>query len=287
MAALHPQLRQDHWGRIPFRLCPQGISSPEALYQHTVPITQDGFTRPGRCKGRYSYSRRYNMNFFHWGDNTLRVMAGISDKIIRMLYLNTFIPPGSNAHSYRFFTPAPRDIVVDAGAFEGFYTWHALNCGAQVMAFEPLPPAQDMLALNFGDRIALFPALGAHDGATTLHSNREGSALHGAMDGHGGQIEVEVRTLDSVMNGGRVDLIKMDIEGSELDALRGASTTIKTFKPKLMVETYHRYRDAFDIYRFLLSLRPDYNILLWGNWVGNLIRKEVSTPVKPYTLVAW
>lgn len=56
----------------------------------------------------------------------------------------------------------------------------------------------------------------------------------------------------------RVDFIKMDIEGSELKALRGATRTIKEFGPKLAIAVYHKDEDLFTIPHFLKSIRPDY-----------------------------
>lgn len=50
----------------------------------------------------------------------------------------------------------------------------------------------------------------------------------------------------------------MDIEGAELDTLRGAAQTIKKYKPKLAICIYHRVLDFYEIPMFLKSLVPDY-----------------------------
>jgi hypothetical protein len=52
---------------------------------------------------------------------------------------------------------------------------------------------------------------------------------------------VPVRTLDAFIEGEgitNVDFIKMDIEGGELDALRGAERTLSTLRPRLLFEAY-------------------------------------------------
>lgn len=60
----------------------------------------------------------------------------------------------------------------------------------------------------------------------------------------------------------KISFIKMDIEGSELDAIKGAENTIKAHKPKLYVCAYHRNEDLFSIPLAIKAIRPDYKIYL-------------------------
>ena len=62
-----------------------------------------------------------------------------------------------------------------------------------------------------------------------------------------------------------VDFIKMDIEGAELSALKGAVETIKRFKPKLAICVYHKGKDIFEIPEYLISIVPEYNFYLKHN----------------------
>ena len=57
-----------------------------------------------------------------------------------------------------------------------------------------------------------------------------------------------------------VDLIKMDIEGSEINALKGAIKTIKKFKPNLIISAYHSPYQLVEILAFLLKLNMNYYI---------------------------
>lgn len=66
------------------------------------------------------------------------------------------------------------------------------------------------------------------------------------------------------MGGGAtpITFIKMDIEGSELEALKGAKETIKQFKPKLAICVYHKKEDLLEIPQYILSLNPGYKLFL-------------------------
>jgi len=55
-------------------------------------------------------------------------------------------------------------------------------------------------------------------------------------------------------------LIKMDIEGAEIEALLGAKKTIKKHKPKLAISSYHRSTDLWEIPLIIKSINKDYKI---------------------------
>jgi hypothetical protein len=69
---------------------------------------------------------------------------------------------------------------------------------------------------------------------------------------------VKIDTLVEQLGLERVDFIKMDIEGAEVDALLGAKETISQFKPKLAICTYHRPTDPIEIRKILLKYNPNY-----------------------------
>jgi len=79
-----------------------------------------------------------------------------------------------------------------------------------------------------------------------------------------GSISVEARRLDDVLAGKPVTLIKMDIEGAELNALRGAENILRTQKPKLAISLYHKPEDLWQIPQYLTSVVPQYRY--WARW---------------------
>lgn len=60
----------------------------------------------------------------------------------------------------------------------------------------------------------------------------------------------------------KIDFIKLDIEGAELEALKGAITTIKKYKPKLAICLYHKNIDFSEIPKFLKEIVPEYELYL-------------------------
>ena len=74
--------------------------------------------------------------------------------------------------------------------------------------------------------------------------------------------KVKISTIDNLVFNQfeiqKVGLIKMDIEGYELLAIKGAKETIKKFKPVLIISIYHKGQDFFEIPRYLKSIVPEY-----------------------------
>jgi FkbM family methyltransferase len=70
---------------------------------------------------------------------------------------------------------------------------------------------------------------------------------------------VRVQRIDDIVDD-QPTIIKMDVEGFELPALKGASGVIQAGRPKLMVSAYHRATDLLEIPAFIDAIAPDYKI---------------------------
>ena len=81
----------------------------------------------------------------------------------------------------------------------------------------------------------------------------------------GGEGTTTSESIDSLVERGivgRVDFIKLDIEGAELSALRGAEATLRRFRPRLAIAAYHRPDDLATIPEYINSLDLGYRFRL-------------------------
>ncbi len=82
-----------------------------------------------------------------------------------------------------------------------------------------------------------------------------------SQESHNELQEIETIAIDDIVED-NVTFIKMDIEGAEMKALKGAERTIKRHKPKLAICVYHKNEDILDIYKYITNLVPEYKIYL-------------------------
>ncbi len=139
------------------------------------------------------------------------------------------------------------EVFFDCGAFDGDtvckYSDFTGGGYKQIVAFEPL---KENLALLHG-RIRNIPRVrvvekGTWDSNTSLRFNADTSASSVQVDG---TLEIPVTTIDAIAAGEKVSFIKMDVEGSEYETLRGAQGTIERWLPKLAICVYHKSDDLF------------------------------------------
>jgi FkbM family methyltransferase len=157
-------------------------------------------------------------------------------------------------------------VLADAGAFDGDTCRRMLEVwggGARrIHAFEPDPASAArfrawMEASPERGRLRFHPvALGSSPG--TLRFAGTG-ALDAASSGEGA--EVPRRTLDAVLGDDPPDFIKMDIEGAELDALRGATGLLRR-GPALAVCLYHVQDHLWSIPNLVAAQMPDHSLHL-------------------------
>jgi FkbM family methyltransferase len=82
------------------------------------------------------------------------------------------------------------------------------------------------------------------------------------QDNHNMKTSISIDDFVSKYRVPSIDFIKMDIEGAELPALKGAVKTIKKFKPTLAISIYHSFDDFVDIPKYIKTTFPFYNLYL-------------------------
>lgn len=133
-----------------------------------------------------------------------------------------------------------RRVVVQAGGNVGVYPVHLAQYFSVVHTFEPDPENYACLAHNIGQnpgRIAAYnAAVGAEVGnvSTEMFEPNNAGAVR-VVEGGG---DIPMRAIDD-LNLQVCDLIWLDIEGYELKALQGASTTIAKHRPAVIIEEKH------------------------------------------------
>ena len=205
--------------------------------------------------GRYYAKEKYGLKFTENND--------VSEVFIDDIY-----------SIYEDFIPKPGQTVIDIGAQYGDY---AILCSkiykAKVYTFEPLPQNFKEILKNIRlnglkkDSIKAFNvALGnANKIAIISYSGEMANNIN-----KGKKIKTTFRTLDSYNL--KADLLRIDVEGFEIEVLEGAIKTIKKYHPRIIIETHSRALEK-QTKEFLSRL--NYNLKHEGRSVYN-VNKEFN-----------
>ena len=202
-----------------------------------------------------SKSTFYNLvNFKHSGD---------------MRYLKDFeleaqaAQPEQTQYFEPFLNLPQNPVFVDVGGFTGDTSLEFIKNYpdyAEIYLFEPEKHFLKKAEENLKDfKNIFFVEKGLSDKKSTVRFSSKGLASCIDKDG---ETEIETDTLDNCIGGKRVDFIKMDIEGEESAALRGAVQAIKKNRPALAVCVYHKPDDFWKIPEQVLSINSSYRIFM-------------------------
>jgi len=103
----------------------------------------------------------------------------------------------------------------------------------------------------------------------TISFNESGQ--QGAAVSESGLTPINVARIDDLSQ--KITFIKLDVEGSELNALQGSRDTIQKHRPKLAICIYHKPEDIIEIPNYILSLVPDYKLYIrhHSTWLNDTV----------------
>lgn len=164
----------------------------------------------------------------------------------------------------------PGQVVYDVGAHVGYYALLAairVGRNGRVWAFEPVPEnfafLQQHVELNQISNITCMQMAVARASGTT-HFRLGGTRSTGKLSAEG-ELAVATLCLDDLVSASRAlppDVIKIDVEGAELEALQGARSVLLSTHPKLYVATHSEslHRDCID---YLTEMDYQVTVLEW------------------------
>jgi len=176
----------------------------------------------------------------------------------------------------------PDSVIIDAGANIGFHTVQFARLGKKVYAFEPQPVVFNLLSTNilFNDlsqKVKQY-RLGLSDKKISLNmqSTENFTESNGVINYGGLGVTTEnldtdkvdlIKWDDEFADAEKIDFMKMDVQGSEIYALKGMERMLKASKPWMMLENYNHEGDSpvidylldlgYEVYRPMSDIPPE------------------------------
>jgi len=179
-------------------------------------------------------------------------------------------PPENTYFPEQLFSISPEEVVADCGAFDGdtilqmtnlagsgFGAFYAIE--ADPLNLEKLDATVGAMPAAIRSKIHICRcAVGAERGRMRFEAT---GTLDSKFCVEGG-VEVDCVPLDDLFSDTPLTMIKMDIEGAEFDALRGAANIIRRDQPVLAICVYHRQCDIWRLPLLAREMLPEHNLYL-------------------------
>ena len=249
-----PQPLLSYFEIIP--LWPQGASAGFRL------ATLPGFSTLDSVRAAHKSARRVLSDI-----TSLQTLDAIM--LYRLTWDLNVLAPVARPEKAIYFEPDimplhDHEVLIDGGAFDGdtVRDFVAKTDGHynHIHAFELDPAnAEAFRAKTAGLRDVTLHSLGLWDGPAQMgieHRSDNGSRVSATAE-----VQVPLDALDN-LDVGQPTLIKLDVEGAEIEALTGARRIIQSYRPKLAVCAYHKPDDLVTIIDKIRDLRDDYSFTL-------------------------
>ena len=185
-----------------------------------------------------------------------------------------------------FITYGENEVFIDAGCYDmGTALELKKRCGTlkKVYAFEPDKENYARCAARVSRMepvdVKLLP-VGTWSEKTTLHFDALGTGSSRVAENLSDAVSVPVMPIDEGVDPkDNITFIKMDVEGAELESLKGAQKTIQRDKPKLAICIYHKPEDMTQIPLYIKKLVPEYKLYVRHH--SNSVAETVLYAVMP------
>jgi FkbM family methyltransferase len=177
---------------------------------------------------------------------------------------NMFFDPG-------LITTGKNEVFIDCGALDMStsleFAYNSKDTYKKIVAFEPDPICQEVCQDNLmffskdkRDNVKLFD-FGVSD------YNGNAPFERSSVFGNSRVIEeseenIKVKKIDDIEECADATFIKIHVEGTEFNVLKGAEKTIKRNRPTIAASCYHNINELLDIPIFLKQLVPDYDLYM-------------------------
>ena len=162
-----------------------------------------------------------------------------------------------------------KEVIVAGGCYNGDHIDRALDINPNVKfySFEPNKKYADLLRDKYSNNEnVIVKEYGLFDENTDLQFDNSADVsahvakmIPGATDSSDKLEKIHAVRMDDAVNDD-VSLIWMDIEGSEIAALKGAERTIRSKRPKLAICVYHMIEHYVEIAELIKEYNPDYKL---------------------------
>lgn len=219
----------------------------------------------------YEAADRVRAAFDLWGDDESRseYVSQIRYRALGDVYGLSAPGPDASYFLDDEFSLEPGEVFVDCGAYDGDTVREVIARQPEfgrILAFEPDPDTFNQIQAflsslpgHQSSRIDCFPyGVSSERGRVRFNAD---AGLGSAISDSGG-IAIDVVALDELVYDAAPTFVKMDIEGAEVEALKGLRKTIDSYHPILSICLYHRQSDLWEIPLWIHSADPAYRHVL-------------------------
>jgi len=240
-----------------------------------IPLLEGLLARFTQGKDPSSFICKIVPNPYQYPSRTIRriMRHGIFLKVDISDYIGHYIYYGFKDASQEALFGLCKDdsYVLDIGTNIGYSLLRMASLAplGQLAGFEPDPVnhAQSVSNMSLNPAMRNLRVFNVGLGDSTMLAEIEvrtpgNRGANRVAAGDGGNVVISITTLDAIfpnLNWDRLTLVKLDVEGYELKALRGAESTLKAFYPILFIEVndinlIHQSSSARELIQYLLSI---------------------------------